>query len=138
MVMVASVEVLVFFNLTVFSTVIVPFRPTVSIFCFFNKVGDTKRELLFPEEVSDLGVSGGGVIKEEEDGSVSTLMVIGCNGRFGDNLGATIVHLWHLEFACSTGQVKNFSSFSDANCASDVGEYIPNYLDVSSLLNAWR
>ena len=128
-----------FFTLTVFSTVIVLSRPTVSIFCFFTKVGDTKGELLFPEEASGLGdVSRGGVIKEEEDGSVSTLMVRGCDGRVGDNLGATIVHLWHLEFACSTGQVKNFSSFSDANCASDVGEYIPNYLNVSSLLNAWR
>ena len=57
-------------------------------------------------------VSGGGVI-EEEDGSVSTLMVRGCDGRVGDNLGATIVHLWHLEFACSTGQAINFCSFGD-------------------------
>ena len=78
MVMVASVEVLVFFTLTVFSTVIVPSRSTVSIFCFFTKVCDTKGERLFPEEMSGLGdVSGGGVI---EDGSVSTLMVRGCNG----------------------------------------------------------
>ena len=81
MVMVASVEVLVFFTLTVFSTVIVPSRSTVSIFCFFTKVCDTEGELLFPEEMSGLGdVSGGSVIEEEEDGSVSTLMVRGCNG----------------------------------------------------------
>ena len=115
MVMVASVEVLVFFTLNVFSTVIVPSRPTVSIFCFFTEVGDTKGELLFPEEASGLcDVSGGGVIEEEENGSVSTLMVKGCNGRVGDNLGATIVHLWHLEFACSTGRVTNFCLFDDA------------------------
>ena len=115
MVMVASVEVLVFFTLTVFSTVVVPSRPTVSIFCFFTEVGDTKGELLFPEEASGLcDVSGGGVIEEEENGSVSTLMVKGCNGRVGDNLGATIVHLWHLEFACSTGRVTNFCLFDDA------------------------
>ena len=92
------------FTLTVFSTVIVPSRPTVSIFCFFAEVGDTKGELLFPDEASDLDVvSGGGVIGEEEDGSVSTLIVRGCNGRVGDKLGATNVHLRHLEFACSTG-----------------------------------
>ena len=73
---------------------IVPSRPTVGIFCFFTEVGDTKGEFLFPEEASGLGdVSGGGVIEEEEDGSVSTLMVRGCNGRVGDNLGGTIVHL---------------------------------------------
>ena len=59
-------------------------------------------------------VSGGGVIKEEMDGSVPTLMVRGCNGRDGGNLDATIVHLWHLEFACSTGRVINFCSFGDA------------------------
>ena len=115
MVIVASVEVLVFFTLTVFSTVIVPSRPTVSVSCFFTEVGHTKEELLFPEEVSGLGdVSGGGVIEEEENGSVSTLMVRGCNGRAGDNLGATIVHLWHLEFACSTGRIINFRWFGDA------------------------
>ena len=70
-------------------------RPTVGIFCFFTEVDDTKGEFLFPEESSGLGdVSGGGVIEEEEeDGSVSTLMVRGCNGRVGDNLGATIAHL---------------------------------------------
>ena len=106
MVIVASEEVLVFFTLTVFSTVIVPSRGTVSVSCFFTEVGDTKEELLFPEEVSGLGdVSGGGVIEEEENG---------CNGRAGDNLGATIVHLWHLEFACSTGRIINFRWFGDA------------------------
>ena len=115
MVMVAFVEVLVFFTLTVFSTVIVLSRPTVNIFCFFTEVGDTKGEILFPEEENGLGdVSGGGVIKEEEDGSVSTLMVRGCNVGDGNNLGATIVHLWHLEFACSSGRVINFRSFGDA------------------------
>ena len=107
-VMVAFVEVLVFFTLTVFSTVIVPSRPTVNIFCFLTEVGDTKGEILFPEKENGLGdVSGGGVIKEEENGSVSTSMVRGCNGRDVDNLGATIVHLLHLEFACSTGRVIN-------------------------------
>ena len=81
MVMVTSAEVLVFFTLNDFPTVIVQSRPTVSIFCFFTKVSDTKGELLFPEEASGLGdVSGGGVIEEEEDGSVSTLMVRDCNG----------------------------------------------------------
>ena len=46
--------------------------------------------------MSGLGdVSGGSVIEEEEDGSVSTLMVRGCNGRVKDNLGAIIVHLFH-------------------------------------------
>ena len=59
-------------------------------------------------------VSGGGVIKEEEDDSVSTVMVRVCNNRYGDNLGATIVHLWHLEFACSTERVIKFRSFGDA------------------------
>ena len=106
MVIVASVEVLVFFTLNVFSTVIVPPRPTLSIFCFFTKVVDTKGELLFSEEASGLGdVSEGGVIEEEEEeevSSVSVIMVRVCNGRVGDNLDATIVHLWHLEFACST------------------------------------
>ena len=88
MVIVASVEVLVFFTLNVFSTVIVPPRPTVSIFCFFTKVVDTKGELLFAEEASGLGdVSGGGVIEEEdEDSSVSAITVRVCNGRVGDNL----------------------------------------------------
>ena len=115
MVMVAFVDVLVFFTLTVFSTVIVPSRPTVNTFCFFTEVGDAKGEILFPEEENGLGdVSGGGVIKEQEDGSVSTLMVRGCNGRDGENLGATIVHLWHLKFACSTGRVINFRSIGDA------------------------
>ena len=90
--MVAFVEVLVFFSLTVFSTVIVPFRPTVNIFCFFTEVGDGKGEILYPEEENGLGdVSGGGVIKEEEDGSVSILMVRGCNGRDAGNLGVTVV-----------------------------------------------
>ena len=84
-------------------------------FLFLYRSCDTKGEILFPEEENGLGdVSGGGVIKEEEDGSVSTLMVGGCNGRDGDNLGATIVHLWHLKFACSTGRVINFRSVGDA------------------------
>ena len=83
MVMVAFVEVLVFFTLTVFSTVIVPSRPTVNIFCFFTEVGDTKGEILFPEEENGLGDVSGGCVIEEEDGSVSTLMVRGCNGSMG-------------------------------------------------------
>ena len=56
MVMVESLEVLVFFTLIHFSAVTVPSKPTVSSFCFFTEVGEKNAEwcFRFPDGLGDV------------------------------------------------------------------------------------